>query len=174
MTPHAFGKTVARNPVKRLGVPDRVVDRRRPKGPGVGRNPLRIARRYVTVAPAKGYHPAIALKRQHDAATPVLGCLGEGPDALPLGRGIVRDGINARGIAEIDANCSLLGQRTADRPQQGESGGAASGGVHDKIGRNRLARTVAVLVAHAGIRRSSSAICMNERGRSSPGEDDFA
>jgi len=73
MTPHAFGKTVARNPVKRLGVPDRVVDRRRPKGPGVGRNPLRIARRYVTVAPAKGYHPAIALKRQHDAATPVLG-----------------------------------------------------------------------------------------------------
>jgi hypothetical protein len=67
---------------------------------------------YVTVAPAKGYHPAIALKRQHDAATPVLGCLGEGPDALPLGRGIVRDGINARGIAEIDANCSLLGQRT--------------------------------------------------------------
>ena len=106
------------------------------------------------MAAANGCHPAVALERQHQAATAVLGRLAEGHDAFPVGRGVVGDGKDACGIAEIDADCGLLRQRSADRLQQGESEGAASGGVDDEIRRNRLARAVAVLVAHAGDRLS--------------------
>ena len=106
------------------------------------------------MAPANGRHPAVALERQHQAAAAVLGRLAEGHDAFPIGRGVVRDGKDACGIAEIDANCGLLWQWKADRLQQSEREGAASGGVDDEIRRNRLARAVAVLVAYAGDRPS--------------------
>src|SRR5437764_9226956 len=77
-----------------------------------------------------------------------LGRLAEGHDAFPVSRGVVRDGKDACGIAEIDANCGLLWQCSADRLQQSESEGAASGGVDNEIRRNCFARAVAVLVAH--------------------------
>src|SRR4029077_11266088 len=115
---------------------------------------LRIARRPVTMAPTNGRHPAIALERQHQAATAVLGRLAECHNAFPVSRGVVRDGKDACGIAEIDANCGLLGQWSADRLQQSESEGAAAGGVDNEIRRNRLARAVFALVAHAGDRLS--------------------
>src|SRR5450759_4063378 len=155
MAPHALGEAVACDPVQTLGMADRVVDRRGPQRPGVSQEALGIAGRYVTVPPANGRHPAVALEWQHQAAPAVLRRLAEGHDALPIGRGvIVRDGKDAGGIAEIDANCGLLWQWSADRLQQSESEGAASGGVDDEIRRNRLARAVAVLVAHAGDRFS--------------------
>src|SRR5437868_8493138 len=150
MTPYALREAVARDPIQALGAADRVVDRRRPQRLGVSQESLRIARRPVTMAPTNGRHPAVALERQHQAATAVLGRLAEGHDAFPVSRGVVRDGKDACGIAEIDANCGLLWQRSAERWQQSESGGATSGGVDDKIGCSRLARAVAVLVAHAG------------------------
>ena len=154
MTPHALGEAVARDPVQAVGAADRVVDRRRPKCLGISQESLRIARRHVTMAPADGCHPAIALERQHQATAAVLGRLAEGHNAFPIGRGVVRDGKDACGIAEIDANCGLLGQRSADRLQQSEREGAASGSIDDEIRRNRLVRAVAVLVAHAGDRLS--------------------
>jgi len=118
MTQHAFRETIARHPIQGFGVPDRVVDRWRPKRPGVSQKSLRITRRHIIVAPANGRHPAIALEWQHQAPTAVLGRLAEGHNAFPIGGGIVGDGKDACGIAEIDANCGLLGQwLTARLPQ---------------------------------------------------------
>ena len=104
------------------------------------------------MAPTNSHHPAIALERQQEAATAVVGRLAEGHDAFPIGRGVVGDGKDACGIAEIDANCGLLGQWPADRLQQSERERAASGGVDHEIRRNCLACAVAVLVPHAGDR----------------------
>src|SRR4051812_2596488 len=120
MAPHAFGETVARDPVEALGAADRIVNRWRPQCPRVHQKSLRIAGRHVTVAPANGRHPAISLERQHQSATAVLGRLAEGHDAFPIGRGVIRDGKDARGIAEIDANYGLLWKWSADRLQQSE------------------------------------------------------
>src|SRR5262245_7290380 len=154
MAPHALRESVARDPVQALSVADRVVDRRRPECPGVSHEALWIAGRHVTVAPANGRHPAVALERQHQAATAVLGRLAEGHDAFPIGRGVIRDGKDACSIAEIDANCGLLWQWSANRLQQSESEGATSRGIDDEIRRYLLVRAVAVLVAHTGDRFS--------------------
>ena len=104
--------------------------------------------------PGNGQHPATTLERQHQATAAVLGRLAEEHDALPIGRGVVRDGKYACGITEIDANSSFLGKWSADRLQQRESWAAASRGVDNEIRLNRLARTAIVLAAHTGDYRS--------------------
>ena len=61
----------------------------------LGQEPLRIAGRDLTEAAAKGCHPPVALERKQDAAPAIVGRLGEGDDAFPLGRGVVGDGKDA-------------------------------------------------------------------------------
>src|ERR1700759_4366159 len=99
---------------------------------------------------ANGCHPPATFQRKQHAATAAVGRLAEGHDAFPVGRTVVRDGIDTGGIAEIDPDSALLGQREADRFQQTESGCATAGGIYDEICPNDLALAVAVLVTHAG------------------------
>src|SRR4051812_22211251 len=157
MTPH--GEAVACDPVQALGAADRVVDRRRPQRLYVSQKSLSIPRRHVTVEPGNSHHPAIALERQHQAATVVLGHLAEGHDALPIGRGVVRDAKYACGIAEIDTNSALLGKWSTDRLQQSESGAAPSRGIDNEVRRNYLARAAIVLAAHT---RDFRSICQHQ------------
>jgi hypothetical protein len=84
----------------------------------------------------------------------VVGGLAKGHDAFPIGRGVVWNGKDACRIAEIDANRGFLRKWSAGRLQQIEREGAGSRGVDDEVRRNRLARAIVVLIAHAGNRLS--------------------
>ena len=62
MAEHTLGKAVARDSAQRLGVPDGVVDRRRPQFASERQKAFRVAGGIVAVAAAEVRHPAVALK----------------------------------------------------------------------------------------------------------------
>jgi len=145
MTPHALGEAVARD-LSSACVADRIVDRRvRSAGRKSGSPPHRRVRH-------RGAHNG-RIQRLPSSATSAARFLGAWPKVMTLQSSRRRPGWQRRMWHSRD-RCNLVSRQwSADRLQQSESEGAARS-VDDEIRRNRLARAVAVLVAHAGDRLS--------------------
>ena len=106
------------------------------------------------IAAADGHHPPAALQRQHQAAAGALPDVGNRPHGFPIGRGVVRDREDCRGIADINTDDGFLGHRLSDGFEQAERRTASSGGINDQIGGQRLALSVGVLKADRDDRRA--------------------
>ena len=72
MPPNACRKAEADDVAEAFGMPDRLVQRRRPELLSKGQKPAGIPGRLVAVSAAEGHHPSAALQRQQQSATAAL------------------------------------------------------------------------------------------------------
>jgi hypothetical protein len=132
--PDAGGKSKARHLTKLLGLFDRIIDGRGAELVRIGQKPYAIRRWFVAVASHKSHNPAVALQRGHDSGDTSLSRGVERNHGFPVGRRIIRDGKDGRGVGDVDPDNSFLRPWSADGVEKCEGEVAAPRGLDDQVG----------------------------------------